>query len=109
MLGGDVSHSGRSHYTGPSGPNVALKWKTTIGAAGSIYSSPVIGPDGNVYVAKGSTMYALDGSTGAQKWNRTAGGAISSTPVMSPTGALCYGSGDSAVQVQRAVPLSNES
>jgi outer membrane protein assembly factor BamB len=93
MLGGDVYHTGRSAFVGP-GPGVMLKWKALIGVVNPIYSSPVLGPDGTLYIANSNVMYALNGQTGAQKWNVSSGGSIYSTPVLSQSGALCYGSAD---------------
>jgi outer membrane protein assembly factor BamB len=42
-------------------------------------------------------LYALDGSTGAEKWSFTATGAVSSSPAVSSTGVVYVGSNDNNI------------
>ncbi len=53
----------------------------TFNQGGSVKSSPVIGADGTVYFTTSSRCYALDGSTGKERWNSSVTGTMS-TPVI---------------------------
>jgi outer membrane protein assembly factor BamB len=73
------------------GQNGAVQWLTRGKAA----SSPAIGADGSVYI--GGTdwkVYALDGATGAVKWEFLTGGPVASSPAIGPDGTVYVGSDD---------------
>lgn len=58
---GDAANTGRGDGSGAQG---ILRWKAP---GGGYVASPVIGPDGTVYIAA-YTLDAFDGVTGAMKW-----------------------------------------
>ena len=95
-LGKDAQRTGRSINSGPTAPP-ALFWSYTAGE--SLYSSPAIAADGTVFFGSFDThMYALNGTSGAQRWNYTTGSLVSASPTISPVnGAIVFGSGDSYV------------
>lgn len=88
----DRRRSGRSNYA--SNASGTLKWKFQTG--GYIWASPVIGNDGMVYVAsKDGKMYAIDGSTGAMKWEFAAQNSVfemHSTAAIGSDDTLYFGS-----------------
>lgn len=58
-------------------------------------SSPVIGPNGKVYVGSlDKRVYALDSKTGVIKWTFMTGDTIQSSPVIGPGDMVIIGSGD---------------
>lgn len=59
LFHGDAQRSGRSSYSGPASPsNVRVAFR----GFGAFRNSPVIGPDGIVYVATGRQLCAIDPS-----------------------------------------------
>ncbi len=65
MFRHDPQHTGVSPFLGPQSP--AVRW--TFQAGTWVDSSPAVGSDGRVYVGSdGGSVYALDGMTGAKKW-----------------------------------------
>ncbi|MRR58855.1 MAG: PKD domain-containing protein, partial [Deltaproteobacteria bacterium] len=62
----DRQHTGRSSFAGSQTNN--LKWIFSIGANSYVSSSPVIGADGTVYVGGNDYVFAIDSTTGSQKW-----------------------------------------
>lgn len=70
----------------------ASRWVTNVTAA--IDSSPVVGPDGTVYVGSvNGTLYALRPANGETRWEFTAGSFISSSPALGRDGILYFGTG----------------
>lgn len=75
-------------------PNGTLKWKFT-GADDWIDSSVALGPDGTVYFGSwDGRLYALNGDTGAEKWNFATAGLIIASPVLGADGTIYVGSHD---------------
>ncbi len=72
----DQSRTGRAGCEAPTTPR--LNWETELGGE---LPAPVIA-GGTCYVADGAgqTLYALDASTGAERWRYPAGGRIDSPP-----------------------------
>ena len=63
-----------------------------------MYSSPAIGADGTVYVGSDDDkVYALDGATGAKKWEFETGGGVYSSPAIGADGTVYVGSDDNKV------------
>ena len=61
----------------------------------SVMSSPAVGSDGTVYVgAYVGKVYALDGATGARKWEFPTGGPVRSSPAIGADGTVYVGSTD---------------
>ena len=86
----DAQHTGRSPFAGAS-DNYLLKWKFQtdypIGAA-----SPVIGPDGTVYIGSdySGILYAVS-PIGRLKWTFNTQGCIDSSPAIGPDGTIYVG------------------
>lgn len=88
----------------------SIRWHYTTlssAAAGSILSSPAVGPDGTVYIgteigsssstSSSGLLYALN-SDGTVKWQFQAGDWIDSSPTVSPDGqTIVFGSWDGRV------------
>lgn len=79
----------------------------------AIYSSPLVGPDGNVFVRDdeavggGARLYLLNGVTGAQLWNYTLpGAAIRNSPVIAHGGLYVGGFGSVAKLVDVAATVT---
>lgn len=72
---------------------IFAKWKFQTN--GDIDSSPVIGPDGTIYVGSDdANLYAIHPETGEEIWQFKTGGAIRSSPSVSSDGAIYFGSLD---------------
>jgi outer membrane protein assembly factor BamB len=72
--------------------SVAERWTFRTGS--EVASSPVIGPDGTVYVGSDDgCVYAL-GPDGIQTWRFKTGGSVISSPAIGPDGTIYVGSGD---------------
>lgn len=85
MFRHDISHSGVSPYHDPV--PLLPAWSRNIGNG---LSSPVIAPDGTIYLSGGSTLYALypDGSV---KWSKPISSSTRSTPAIAPNGTVYIG------------------
>lgn len=93
MFGHDARHTMRSPITGPA--TNALQWSFATGD--KVYSSPVIGADGTVYVgSQDCKLYAIN-PDGSLKWSYTAGSWLLSSPAIGADGTVYIGSvaGDS--------------
>ncbi|MCX6355659.1 MAG: PQQ-binding-like beta-propeller repeat protein [Candidatus Aureabacteria bacterium] len=90
MFQHDTRHTGRSQYTGPSGP--VLCWSYMTG--NSINSSPSLSSQGCVYIGSSDKkLYALN-SDGSVRWVFLTGGWIYSCPAISIAGDVYFGSED---------------
>nr|WP_319377587.1 PKD domain-containing protein [uncultured Methanoregula sp.] len=88
-IGHDSRNTGQSPYTGPQA--ALLKWSYTTG--GQIqYSSPVLGPDGTIYIGnyEDRKVYAIN-LDGTLKWTYLTGGAIQSSPAVGADGTIYIG------------------
>jgi outer membrane protein assembly factor BamB len=77
MYGNDPAHTGRSSANGPSTPS--LIW-TYPGVSVGETASPVVGPDGTIYVP-GTVAINPDGTV---KWQRSIGRTLLGPPWVSP-------------------------
>ena len=90
MRGHDARHTGQSLYKGPVTAN--LKWEFKTG--GSVFSSPVIGSDGTVYVGSSDNhLYAIN-RDGSLKWKFKTEDDVSSSPAVESDGTIYAGSKD---------------
>jgi outer membrane protein assembly factor BamB len=68
------------------------KWGYVMGLPGSdqVWGSPSIGADGTVYIGgwNSGKLYALDGATGAWKWDYNTGSGIWSCPAIGADGTV---------------------
>ena len=100
MFRHDLSHTGRTSYTGPAAPQV--KWAFTAGDG--IASSPAIAADGTVYVGAGwsfdgvtdSSLYAIN-PDGSLKWRYPTRDGVFSSPAIGPDGTVYFSSMDNHV------------
>ncbi len=68
-----------------------------------IFSSPVIGGDGTVYIGSADrTFYALSDADGSVRWKRLTGEIIDSSALLDDQGQIYFGSGDGHLYAQRA-------
>ncbi len=89
----DARHSGTSSATGPATGHV--EWTRDLGS--NITPGQVVGADGTIYVATNAgVLYALDPSTGADKWSFTGQGTstgppdLSTSPLVLATGEVVW-------------------
>jgi outer membrane protein assembly factor BamB len=86
MFGYDMQHTNRSPFVG--NPTPTKKWDFTTG--GVVFSSPIIGGDGTVYVSSvDKKLYAIN-PDGSKKWEFLTGGRIFSSPAISADGTVIY-------------------
>jgi outer membrane protein assembly factor BamB len=77
----------------PAAASHSYQW--TFPARGQVQSTPLLAPDGTVYVVSApGTLYALD-PAGKLRWNFDAPGAVSATPARAPDGSLYLGNSGS--------------
>jgi PKD repeat protein len=97
----DNSNTGQSPYTGPQTNNTV--WTYTTG--GSLYSAPVIGSDGTIYIGNydDKKVYALN-ANGTLKWTYTTGGyIIYGSPAIGSDGTIYIGNyGDKKIYALNA-------
>lgn len=93
MFRGNPLHTGLSVYKG-SQVNT-LKWKYKTNDDGyHIYSSPVIAPDGTIYIGcDDKYLYAVT-PNGSKKWRFKTGGKVVSTAAISADGTIYVGTDD---------------
>jgi hypothetical protein len=84
----DLSHTGRSEYN-ISQNNGQLKWSWLEGTLGY---SPVIGPDGTLYIGDFSNTYGLRAinPNGTKKWSFPVAGDIVSSPAIGSDGTIYF-------------------
>jgi PKD domain/PQQ-like domain len=73
----------------PPLPPGTRKWHTKLGTR--INASPVIGPDGTLYVGSTSAFYALDPVDGSILWTFPTNGEVDQTAALSTGGTLYFG------------------
>jgi outer membrane protein assembly factor BamB/peptidoglycan/xylan/chitin deacetylase (PgdA/CDA1 family) len=88
MFRHDLRHTALSPYHDPTSTN-ALKCNIN---GGSILSSCAVGSDGTVYVGANSSLYAINGTTGATMWTCGIGSSTRSSPAIATDGTIYIGS-----------------
>ncbi|MBS0633143.1 MAG: PQQ-like beta-propeller repeat protein [Verrucomicrobia bacterium] len=75
-------------------PDGTVKW-TCEAPTDWVESTPAVAADGTVYVGSwDGNLYAINGETGAVKWQFATGAYIYSSPAIGPDGTVYVGSGD---------------
>jgi hypothetical protein len=102
---GNAQRTGYSPFAGPS-PRAVLKWKLNLGAGGAIISSPVVAPDGTIFL--GSVLRDVKypehfitavNPDGTVKWRFKTGyrdTQTQSSPAVGPDGTVYVGAQDGA-------------
>ena len=86
--GRNSAHTANGLIAAPNNTVNVVKYKT----GGMIYSSPVVGGDGTVYIGSADhNLYALH-PDGSLKWKYPAGGEILSSPALCADGTVYVGS-----------------
>lgn len=90
----DAKNSGYSSYAGPSSGK--LKWQYLL-PSGVVNASPIIGPDGTVYISNGGYLFAIN-SDGSQKWqfDPKGGGMGDCSPALAADGTVYIPSASSS-------------
>jgi outer membrane protein assembly factor BamB len=87
----DIKNTGRSQYAGP-------KWKPghqwKVPAHSLIEASPIVGPDGTIYIGSGDNVFYAITSTGKIKWTFRTQSLIRSTAAIGMDGTIYFGSND---------------
>jgi len=82
----DSGRSGKSEFVGPTKPSNA--WTLPMG--GSVWSSPVVGFDGTIFVGSNANKLIAVIPDGTEKWEYQTGGMVVSTPALSITNTGTY-------------------
>lgn len=89
----------------PANPGAARPWIHQTGRG--IFSTPVIGADGTVYVGSADHVFAaLNGATGRPRWRFRTGGIIDAAAALTPGGRVTIGSGDETLYQLRTAPAA---
>ncbi len=83
---------------GLNGTTGAMIWERAVYAQ-FVNTSPAIGPDGTVFIGANSNLgffYAIDGATGAVKWNFASGQYVESSPAVAADGTVYFGGSTSS-------------
>lgn len=87
----DALQTGRSPNKHPINPT-ALLWNFPTGKG--IFSSPIVGDDGTIYVGSADRRFYALTPTGEQKWSYLTGEIIDSAGLLDDKGRVYFGSGD---------------
>jgi len=91
MLGGGPRHPFRASVPGPAKAPVEI---AVFRAGGRIAASPVIGPDGTIYVGSVDGTFNAIRRDGRMRWSYVAGTPIFSTAAISESGVVYVGCDD---------------
>ena len=97
---GDVS--GRLHKFQDNGTFVTRIWKSPLPIGTKITASPVIAPDGTIYVGSTNGLSAVRPSDGSVLWNFP-GGIVEQTPALGADGTVYFGAKSGTQRVFYAV------
>jgi outer membrane protein assembly factor BamB len=83
-------------------PDETLKWNVAVSGSSYystclVYSPPVVGTDGTIYISTAARLYALNPTNGSTKWFKDNGAALAGPeyangPVLDTNGMVYYGS-----------------
>jgi outer membrane protein assembly factor BamB len=74
--------------------------KAPFTSPNSMYTTPLIGPDGTIYIGSNEGyLYALNPSNGAIKWSYSAGYPLQSSPIMDASGSIYFGAGNNVYAI----------
>lgn len=91
MFGGNGRHTGALAGPAPTKQPTEV-WRVSLG--GPIAGSPIVGPDGTVYVTShDGHLYAID-ANGKQRWKFATADRVWSTPAVAEDGTVYIGSDD---------------
>lgn len=88
----DIYHNGRTNLLGPENPKEKFRFST----GNAIYTSPVIGSDGTIYIVfSDSKLYAIN-PNGTKKWffKRPGDTPSVSSPAVDIDGTIYFGRGE---------------
>jgi outer membrane protein assembly factor BamB len=101
---GNLGNTGQGSGSGATG---VLRWSTAAGGADRVEGSPIIGPDGVVYIgADDGRFYAFNGATGVIVWAtalQTAG--VDSSAALGADGTIYVGAGSAMVALDAATGI----
>ena len=88
---GDPARTGSAAWAGGSAPKGERVWRAYIGQRAMVHASPVVGPDGTIYVAarQGSASLLAFNPDGGRRWAATLDGyRVDATPAVRDDGRL---------------------
>jgi outer membrane protein assembly factor BamB len=94
MFMGGAEHSGRSSFRGPT-TDPALRWAYRTTAR--IPASPVVGPDGTIYIGSSDHTFAALAPDGRLLWRHTAADRFFASAAVAPDGTIVVGNHDGSV------------
>jgi outer membrane protein assembly factor BamB len=88
MAGNDLRHTGQSPYVGPHDP--AIQWRAET--SGYVKGSPIVGPDGTVYLGLVKGLCSVDPEIGEAYWCSQLSGVVRrNAPAIATDGTLYIG------------------
>jgi len=88
MFGHDGAHTGQSQHSASANPGT-LKWKFTTGSG--IFTAPVIGADGTIYIGSTDQNFYAVNPDGSMKWKFATGEALRSAAAIGADGTIYFG------------------
>jgi outer membrane protein assembly factor BamB len=93
MFHHDAQHTGCSPFD-TSANKGGIKWRCEVTPDSSIFSSPAIDSDGNVYAGSADGYFHAINPNGTLKWSYLTGAAVESSPAIASDGTIIFGSDD---------------
>jgi outer membrane protein assembly factor BamB len=92
----DIRKAAGALLAGSSKKTAEVSWTKGL----SVCGSPVLGPDGKLFVSDSypdKALHAFDPKTGTEMWKKQIGGGQCQAPVLAPDGSLLVVAGDGAI------------